>query len=189
METIVVMAIFVMLITSFSEIFIRTSRGAQQVALRARLQADTRLAAEAIARALRVSNIDYAAYGGTLPAMPTDELRLSNPDAGTAVRVRHEPDDADCYGDADSFPCMVVSTDGGASWAPLTPKGTRLEYLNFYAAPDEDPFLFDPGTGTYPNDEAPRVTMAFGLRGLADRPTDEWVYQVQTTVTPRFYKR
>jgi hypothetical protein len=183
------MGIFVIMLTAITAIYMRTSQFGRQIALRSKLQSDARFALEAIARAVRVSNLDYDSWGGTLPVQPNDELRLRNPQNGSAVRIRVESDDAKCYGDARSFPCLVVSTDEGATWTPLSQRNERVETLRFYASPAVDPFRFYPDTGTYASNEQPAVTIVLAVRGLSSRAADEWTYTLQTTVTPRLYLR
>ena len=96
MEGVVVLAIFSILAVSFSEIYVRTSKGSMQTAERARVQADARTMLESIARAARVSNIDYVVYGGTLPSManPATELDLTDPDANISYRIKSNATDS-----------------------------------------------------------------------------------------------
>ena len=162
--------------------------------MRAKLQADARNALEAIARAVRVSNINYTSLNynggsGTLPAMPVTELDLKNPKTGDTSNIRLDMTDANCYNDGKSFPCLDVSTDGGSNWSLLSPKGVKIDNLKFYIYPSQDPFAFNTTTGAFPSNNQPTVTIFVQFHGLATRPGDEWVYPLQTTVTPRLYLR
>lgn len=192
MEAVVVMGIFVILLTSMTEIFLRTSQFGRQIALRSKLQSDARYAVEAVARAVRVSDLDYASWGlgGGLPPQPNSELRLIDPTSGAVSRIRLDETDAGCWNDGSSFPCVAVSTDNfGSVWTPLTPQKVKVETLLFFASPPVDPFLLDEDTGLYASNSQPIVTVLLTVRGLSSRVADEWVYSVQTTVTPRLYLR
>jgi prepilin-type N-terminal cleavage/methylation domain-containing protein len=188
-EVLVVMASFTILVTLISDIYVQTARFGRSVVLHAKLQADARNAMEAVSRAVRVSNIDYAIWGGTLPAQPMTELRLINPTTGNASRIKFESTDSGCFSDAKSYPCVTVSTDGGTTWTPLSPRGARIDSLLFYVAPSQDPFLFNQETGTYAGGDQPFVIMSMKIHGLGTRPSDDWVYTLQTTTTPRLYLR
>jgi prepilin-type N-terminal cleavage/methylation domain-containing protein len=188
-EALVVLSIFTILLTSMCDIFVQSSRFGRDIVLRAKLQADARNTIEAVARAVRVSNIDYAAYGGTLPAQPTSELRLINPRSGDTARIRLDATDGACYSDGKSFPCINVSTNGGTAWAPLSPRGTKVDQLLFYVTPPQDPFLFDQVNGFYASNNQPIVTMLIKFHGLGLQPKNDWVYTLQTSITPRLYLR
>lgn len=183
------MASFGILMTLIADIFVRTTNFGRQIVLRAKIQADARNSLEAIARAVRVSNIDYELWGGTIPGPSTVELKLVNPATGFKSIINWETDDAGCYNDGVSFPCVVVTTDNETTWAPLTPKGVRIETLNFYISPDTDPFAFNPETGTYANDSFPYVVIDMSVHGIGKRPSEDWVFNMQTSVTPRLYLR
>lgn len=191
-EAVVVLAIFSILVVSFSEIYIRTSQSALQTANRARVQADARTMLESVVRAARVSNIDYATYAANGVAIanmqPVSELNLVNPDANTAYQIKLFSTDVFC-GNANSNPCLAVSTDGGVSWSKLSPLNAKIIKFTVVLSPATDPFVLDPSTGTYANDVAPLITVNLGLQGYALRDIDKWTYSVQTTITPRYYKR
>ena len=192
-ELLVVMVIFGVMMTSLSDIYVQSLRYGQQIVMRAKLQADARNALEAIARAVRVSNINYmsATYGGTgtLPSMPVTELDLINPKTGDTSNIRLDSTDANCYNDAKSFPCLDVSTNGGTNWSLLSPKNVKLDSLKFFISPSQDPFAFNTTTGAFPSNNQPIVTIFAQFHGLATRPGDQWIYSLQTTVTPRLYLR
>lgn len=188
-EMLVVMSSFIVLVTIISDIYVQTTRFGRSVVLRAKLQSDARNTMEAVARAVRVSNLDYAAWGGTLPAQPMTELRLINPTTANVSRIKLEATNAGCFNDAKSYPCITVSTDGGVTWTPLSPRGAKVDSLLFYAAPSQDPFLFNQTTGTYAGGSQPFVVMNMVIHGLGTRASDDWVYTLQTTTTPRLYLR
>jgi len=190
-EALVVMSIFTVLVTSMCDIYVQTSRYGRSIIMRAKLQADARNAIEAIARAIRVSNIDYSSYGGTLPAQPTSELRLINSKTGDTVRIKLSTFDANhCNNDTKSSPCVDISTNGGVgAWAPLSPRGSKIDQLLFYVTPSQDPFLFDQATGLYAATTQPAVTIVMRTLGVGTKPSDNWLYTLQTSVTPRLYLR
>jgi prepilin-type N-terminal cleavage/methylation domain-containing protein len=191
MEALIVMATFGILVTLIADIFVRTTGFGHQVVMRAKLQGDARNALEAISRAIRVSDVDYGSWGGTLPAQPppNTELRLINPISGLTSRIKREITNTGCYSDGASYPCIVVSTDNGGTWTPLSPKGAKIDALLFYVSPNKDPFLYDGDLGTYASDKQPVITVVMTVHGLAGRPQDEWIYTLQTSMTPRLYLR
>lgn len=191
-EALATMAVFTILMVLISGIYVQNMRFARRIISRAKLQADARYALEALTRAIRVSDLDYVAWGGTLPAQPTTELRLINLRTGDTSRIRLDSTDVACYNDTKSFPCINVSTDGGGTWAPLTPRGVKIDNLRFYATPSTDPFNFNQTTGGYGSNKQPIVTVSVKFHGLglsASDTADEWTYSLQTTVTPRLYLR
>ncbi len=191
-EALATMAIFTILMVSVSSIYVQNMRFARQIISRSKLQADARYALETLTRAIRVSDIDYASWGGSLPAQPTTELRLINLRTGDVSRIRLDSTDAACYNDAKSYPCINVSTDGGATWAPLSPRGVKIDNLRFYVTPSYDPFNFNQQAGIYDSNNQPIVTISVQFHGLGLSAADtagEWVYSLQTTVTPRLYLR
>jgi len=192
-EMLITMTVFTTMMVSLTDIYVQNLRYGQQIVLRAKLQADARNALEDIARAVRVSDINYtsATYGGTgtLPAMPVTELDLINPKTGDTANIRLDSTDANCYNDAKSFPCLDVSTNGGANWSLLSPQGVKIDSLKFFITPSQDPFSFNQATGMYPSSNQPIVTIFVQFHGIATRASDQWVYALQTTVTPRLYLR
>lgn len=188
-EALVVLVTFSMLVVLISDIYVQTTRFGRSIVMRAKLQADARGSLEAIARAIRVSNFDYASWGGTLPSQPTEELRLVNPATGAASRIKLERTDAACYNDAQSYPCIVVSTDGGTNWTPLSPRGAKVDLLNFYATPATDPFAYDAETGNYASDKFPHAVIVMKYHGIGKRTSEDWTYSLQTSITPRIYVR
>jgi prepilin-type N-terminal cleavage/methylation domain-containing protein len=200
-EMLITMTVFTTMMISLTDIYVQNLRYGQQIVLRAKLQADARNALEDIARAVRVSDINYtsAIYGGTgtLPAAVVDELDLVNPKTGDTSKIRLESTswesaaaaDAACYGDGKSYPCIDVSTNGGANWSLLSPQGVKIDSLKFFITPNQDPFSFNQATGAYPSSKQPIVTIFVQFHGIATRPSDQWIYALQTTVTPRLYLR
>ena len=192
-EMLITMTVFTTMMVSLSDIYMQNFRYGQQIVARAKLQADARTALEDIARAVRVSDINYMStiYGGTgtLPAMPVTELDLVNPKTGDTANIRLDSTDANCYNDAKSLPCLDVSTNGGANWSLLSPQGVKIDSLKFFITPNQDPFSFNQATGLYPSSNQPIVTIFVQFHGLATRASDQWVYPLQTTVTPRLYIR
>jgi len=189
-EALITMAIFSVMMVAFSDIYTQNMRYARQIILRAKLQADARASVEAFARAVRVSNIDYTYYSGTLPAQPMTTLALVNPRTGDKSRIWLDATPSECYSDGNN--CMNVTTDNGVTWAPLSPKGVSIDNLQFYVTPNRDPFNFNQSTGQYDSNAQPTVTIVakFHGQGLSATDTaDQWVYSLQTTVTPRLYLR
>jgi prepilin-type N-terminal cleavage/methylation domain-containing protein len=192
-EMLITMAIFTTMIVSLTSIYSQNLDYGRQIVQRAKLEADARNALEDIARAIRVSDINYtsATYGGTgtLPSMPVTELDLINPVTGDKANIRLDSSNANCYNDGQSYPCVDVSTNSGANWSLLSPQGVKVDYLEFFISPSQDPFSFNQATGIYPSSDQPIVTIFVQFHGLAGRASDQWVYPLQTTVTPRLYLR
>ncbi len=188
-EALVVLAAFGLIMILIADIYAQTTRFGRSIVMRAKVQADARIALEAMVRATRVSSFDYEAWGGELPLQPTSELKLVNPANGFKSIIRLETSDAGCFSDGKSYPCIVVSTDDGATWTPLTSRGAKIDSLQFHAGPKNDPFLFDSDSGTYGSDQHPFLTIVMVMHGLGKRASDDWIYTLQTTVTPRLYLR
>jgi prepilin-type N-terminal cleavage/methylation domain len=189
-EALITMAIFSVMMIAFSDIYTQNMRYARQIIVRAKLQADARASLEALARAIRVSNIDYSYYAGTLPAQPMTTLALVNPRTGDNSRIWLDATPSECYNDGNS--CINVTTDNGLTWAPLSPKGVSLDNLKFYVTPSRDPYNFNQSTGQYDSSAQPVITIVAKFHGQGLSATDtagQWVYALQTTVTPRLYLR
>ena len=192
MEMIVVMGLFLIIITAITAIYAQTTRYGRQVVARAKVQDQVRGTMEAIARAIRVSDIDYNSYpGGTLPAQPMSYLDLINPNdrdysnirPSWGIRLEKNPSTV-----CDLSPCMILSLQN-IDMSQLNPRGTQVEDLRFYVSPAKDPFAFDPASGTYASSQQPIVTVYMRVRYMASNPKDQFVVSMQTTVTPRLYLR
>ncbi len=199
-EIMIVMGLFLIVTTAVVEIFVQTTRYGRQVVARAKIQDRVRGSLESMARTIRVSNIDYDSYdGGTLPAQPMTSIRLRNPNESYRWDgysrpdwvIRLESDPTKCADLGSSSPCMILSEGwwSGGDLAAFNPQGTVVEDLRFYVSPSKDPFALNRDTGTYASDDQPLVTVYLRVRGLALKPSDEWVMSLQTTVTPRLYLR
>jgi prepilin-type N-terminal cleavage/methylation domain-containing protein len=190
MELLVVLGIFSMVVTSASDIFLLTGKSQRKIFGLERTQADARFTMEAIAREVRTGTFDWAYYAGrTLPlGLPDNELALVD---STQTALRFSMSDSNTNAlcpDAASTPCLLV-TVGTNTPTPLTPKGVVVRNLAFYIAPQLDPSVFNPATGTYASTEQPRVTIVLVLESITERVGERSIVSIQTTVTNRLYRR
>ncbi len=182
-EMLVVLAIFSVATVVIVDIFMMASRAQKRTLVIQKIQSDARYSVEAIAREARMDMIDYNYYGGTVVS-PTEVLALRDQDDNQIIFKKSSEN---CPSGTDQ--CLVVSIDGGASWASITSKGVRVISLDFYIAPAVDPFKLNLENGTYDSDDQPRVTAILSTEGVGVRPEEQTTVNLQTTVSSRVYRR
>jgi prepilin-type N-terminal cleavage/methylation domain-containing protein len=183
-EMLVVLALFSITTTVIVDIFMTATRAQRKTLAAQKIQSDARFSMEAMAREARMDMIDYAYYGGTISEIPTTVLALRDQDDNQII---FKKSNENCPTGIDQ--CLVVSIDGGNSWASITSGGIKVTSLNFYIAPTVDPFLLDTESGTYASDISPRVTITLTVEGVGTRPEEQKVISLQTTVSSRIYRR
>ncbi len=93
---------------------------------------------------------------------------------------------AECA-DRPDVACLLLSTDSGVTWAPVSGKRVNVERFDAYVRPSASPFLI---VGpAYPNDTQPFVTFSVKMTYVADRAKENETLQTQTTVSSRVYQR
>lgn len=190
MELLVVLTIFSTVVVAASDIFLLANKSQRKVFGLERAQADARFTLEAITREVRGGTIDYAYYAGrTLPmATPDNELALID---STNTKIRFETSTVatqSACADAQSRPCLLVTVGANPAVA-ITPKKVAVRTAKFYISPTSDPMAYDVGTGTYPVNVQPHVTIVLSLQTVGDRTGEQSVIYFQTTATNRGYKR
>lgn len=190
MELLVVLGLFSTVVVVASDIFILSNRAQRKVFSLERTQADARFTMEAITREVRTGDVDFGYYvtRGTPIGIPEAELALID-NTNTPIRF-HQSDAGNAVfcPNAESTPCLLVTLDANDP-VSITPKGVLVRNARFYITPSADPDVFDPGTGTYPVNIQPRVTVVLVLDSVAQKAEDRVRVQFQTTIASRTYAR
>lgn len=188
METVMVMAIFVIAATYALALFVRSNTVQKRTANIQRTLADARYALEVMAREFRMGNIDYQYYGGLLPAMPIsgDGATLALLDSeNNPIRFRR----TETAPNSGRYVIQLYNETSG-QWYDLTPEDLNVTRLDFYLAPGQDPFNWQ--TGGYASNEQPVATIILETEGLfveggtLSQPRQS---HFQTTVASRKYAR
>lgn len=184
-EILIVALIFALIATALSEIFVAMGILHRKIANTAILSQDMRFATELIVREARNDEIDYNAYGGTIPAM-TNILQLKRQN-GTSIWIsqRSNPQTGCDYTLTDS--CLALSVDNGTTWSQITSGRVSVRAFNVFIRPALSPFVM---VGTvYQSYSQPFVTVYLDLLYKAERPKEQASLQVQTSVSSRVYRR
>jgi prepilin-type N-terminal cleavage/methylation domain-containing protein len=185
-EMMVVLAIFSVVTVVIVDIFMMASRAQRRTLAIQRIQSDARYSMEAMAKEIKMDTIDYNFYGGTISDGPQDTLALRDADDNSIIFKKSAEN---CP--TGTINCLVVSLDGGTTWASITAKGINVEDLKFYIGPSKDPFrLVKIGeVYTYETDNQPRVTIVLATKGVGGRAEEQQTVYLQTTVSNRIYRR
>ncbi len=185
-EMMVVLAIFSIVTVVIVDIFMMASRAQRRTLAVQRIQSDARYSMEAITREIKMDNIDYNFYGGTISSEPQDVLALRDADDNSIIFKKSTEN---CP--VGTTNCLVVSLDGGTTWESITSKGINVLDLKFYIDPSKDPFkLVKIGEAyTYETDNQPRVTVVLVTEGIGGRVEEQQTVYLQTTVSNRIYRR
>lgn len=183
MEMLIVVALFSMVMVVMARTFTSFMQLHRKIANRAILSQDLRFTTELLVRATRNRPISYA----QAPiAARSSELRLEQENGGEMIVRRSDVGDPACA-DEPAVACLLLSTDAGATWVPLTGKRVHVEQFDVYVRPSMSPFVL---VGeSYPNATQPFVTFHIRLRYLADRVKEQDALEAQTTVSSRVYLR
>lgn len=182
-EMLLVMALFSMSILVLTQTFASFNRLQRKLAHRSVLTQDARFATELMVRAVRNHPIAYA--GNSLPPK-SGELHLERPQDGETIVKSSAPGQEECN-DAPTISCLLLSTDSGVTWVPLTGKSVHVEAFDVYLRPSESPFELI--GGGFPNDVQPFVTLRLRLRYETNIFQERSVIEMQTTVASRVYLR
>ncbi len=179
-EMLIVVLIFSIASAILSDIFMHITRLQRKVSNMAVMNQDMRFATELMVRAARSNYIDYSS--APLPAKSND-LLLDMPSGGTIeITIK---DSATCNDPmlGPTGRCLMLSTDGGATWNVLTSHRVNVTNFDVYVLPSESPFT------TSGVNQQPVVTLNIGLQYMADNPQDRTALHAQTTVSSRLYQR
>lgn len=131
-EMLVVLAVFSVFTVVIVNVFLLSLRAQRQTSLRQETLADLRFVTETIARQIRTSEIDYAAYGVAGVSSPEDELFLIDQNGNN---LRYSLFNAE----------IIFSIDDGvapAQVASITNKDqVQVVNLYFYITPITNPFF------------------------------------------------
>ncbi len=181
-ELLVVMLLFSMAMLILGQTYIQFMRLSNKTSNAAAVQQDARFAMEFFARAMRGSEVDYSS-----PVLPMDsELRLVKQGGQGIVIKKSTVGDALCE-DSATISCLLVSTDGGTTWAPLTSKNVNVDEFQVYVQPTESPFLL--AGFNYANNQQPFATIRLTLTYQARNARESYTQTVQTGISSRVYVR
>jgi prepilin-type N-terminal cleavage/methylation domain-containing protein len=182
MEMMIAMALFAMIMLIVAQTYVSFNGLHRKIANRSVLSQDLRFTMELLVRAARNRPISYV----TPPAARASELRLMQTNGVEMIFRKTVAGDAVCA-DIPTVACLVLSTDGGTTWVPLTGKRINVEQFDVYVRPSVSPFnLVGP---SYPNNTQPFVTFNIRERYMAESVKEREVLQSQTTVSSRVYLR
>ncbi len=195
MEMIVVVALFSILITATSDIFMRAQRTQRKTTAQQRLQDDARYLMQKIASEFQAGSLDYGVYAhgqdcdvgqsSAIKSVDGNALLVFRRFDGTHLYIQQSNDA--CV-DAQSTPCLALSDDG-VSWSAASSKGVKIESLQFFISPDKDPFTYCEATNAYLRDVQPRVTVVVTASATTVGVKDPAHLSIQTTISSREYKR
>lgn len=183
-EMMVVLAIFSVATVVIVDIFMMAGKAQRRTLAIEKIQSDARYSIEAISKEIKMDMIDYgwAGYVGGI-TLPEDALALLDADNNSIIFKKSEND---CP--TGTTKCLVVSLDGGLTWASITSEGSNVEDLKFYIDPVVDPFVMNAGN-IYDSDNQPRVTIVLVTKGIGGRVEEQQTIYLQTTVSSRIYRR
>lgn len=183
-EMLVAMTIFVMAMTTATDLYIAASKSQRAIRTRERLQNEVRFAFEKMSREIRGGVIDYNAYlGGGAPTSGAI-LNLRDSEGNTEI-FRASSQSSECRENAS--PCLLVCD--AVNCSPLTTSGIIWDEIRFYISPVRDPFLFDPTSGTFGASLQPHVTVFARVHIGSNLPEERAEISLQTSITSRIYKR
>ena len=183
-ELLVVMLLFAITITIMSQTYLTFIRLYHKMGYATIVQQDLRYFTEYTARLVRNTPVDYSS-----PVSAVASSLTLRPSGGTATIIKlSDYGDAYCADDPD-VRCLLVSTDGGVGWAPLTSKHVNVDDFKVFVWPTISPFEYDSGIGDYNSNRQPFVTVylkvTFMVKNLNERVSND----VQTTISSRVYVR
>lgn len=183
-EMMVVLAVFSVVMVVIVDIFMIASKASRRTLAIQQIQSDARYSMEAVSREIRMDEIDYdwSGYAGGI-ATPEDTLALRDADDNSIIFKKSSEN---CP--SGTLSCLVVSLDGGATFASITSLGNTVLDLKFYIDPLVDPFKMNV-SHTYDSNHEPRVTIVFVTKGVGGRPDEQQTIYLQTTVSGRVYRR
>jgi prepilin-type N-terminal cleavage/methylation domain-containing protein len=183
-ELLVVMLLFSFAMVILGQTYIQFLRLSNKTANAATVQQDSRFVLEFITRATRGSEIDYS-----VPVLAaTSSLRLLNQNGDYIEINKSAPGDPLCVDEA-TVSCLLVTTDSGTTWAPLTAKHVNVDAFTVYVHPTISPFQLTGLPADYPNDQQPFVTINLTLTLNANNPRESFTQSAQTSISSRVYVR
>lgn len=182
MEMLIVVTLFALSMMVMAQTFVSFNQLHRKIANRAIVSQDLRFTTELLVRAARNRPISYVAA----PPPKDSQLKLMQANGVEMIIKRSLLGDAACE-DLPTVACLLLSTDGGTTWTPITGKRINVEQFDVYAFPSQSPFVL--AGGVYPNNLQPFVTFTIGMRYMADNVKEREALKTQTTVSTRIYLR
>lgn len=183
LEMLLVVTIFSIAMLIVTQTFSSFTRLHRKIANQSVLTQDMRFTLELLVRTVRNRALSYS-----VPIQASDsQIRLQQENGVDMIIRRSAVGEAVC-GDAANIACLVLSTDGGTTWAPLTAKHIHVEQFDVYVRPTQSPFVVV--NGSYPSDVQPFVTFVLKERYIGSITQEQTeTMTAQTTVSSRIYQR
>lgn len=174
MEVLVALALFSVIITVATNLFLSFQRTSRKTESLEQLTGSARFIVERIAREVREGTVDYEEY-----ATRNVDLQVSHP---TTLFLRTSANQQRSF-----------ALDNGTitmNDEELTGSGVRVQDVQFTIVPAQDPFEFHETTGKFLANAQPRVTILLTLdNNKPESDRDYTKYDVQTTISSRVYRR
>lgn len=184
-ELLVVMVLFTFSLLILTQTYLSFIRLSHRTSNSATIQQDMRFVMEYMTRNARNSAIDYPSPPLAIDAV-TSMLKLKAENQLAWMMKLSPPGDMRC-GDAPNVACLLVSSDDGANWAPITSKGVNVETFKVYVRPSLSPFVLQ--TGSYSSDQQPYVTVQIKMTFNTPIDKEKVSMEAQTTISSRVYVR
>lgn len=200
-EMLVVLFIFIIVVVTASDIFMRTQRSQARSGSMQKLQDDVRFIGTKISNDVRTGSIDYSCYkrqdntfgvcGVAIDSEGGNSLLALKTAKGSSIiyKINQNVGVNGCLNEK-SAPCLLMSDNQGTTWQSMTGDRVRLDAAKtlFFIRPGKNPFELD-AENKYLANEQPRVTLK--LEALADVTGLSYSVKVpfQTTIATREYRR
>ena len=176
MEVLVALALFSVVVTVSTNLFLSFQRTSRKTESLEQLTASARFIMEKIAREVREGTVDYQAYVAPL-ATPLNQNSTQD-----VLYLRNSADELISF----VYAGNTITLNG----EELTGASVRVRTAQFTVIPSDNPFQFNELSGTFAADAQPRVTIFISLDN--NKPEDDrdyTKYDVQTTISSRVYRR
>ncbi len=184
-EMLVVVAVFSFSILILSQTYLSFIRLSHRTANSSAVQQDMRFVLEYITRMARHTAIEYPVPPGSLDAA-TSTLVLSRDDQPAWIIKLSDTGDVLC-GDLPEVKCLLVSSDAGVNWAPITSKKVNVEKFQILVRPSVTPFVLS--GNNYVNNQQPFVTLLIKMTYMAPNDREVVSLEAQTSISSRVYVR
>ncbi|MFC1662804.1 type II secretion system protein [Patescibacteria group bacterium] len=204
MEIVIVVAVFSITTLLAVDLIVTYSKLQKRTIAQQTIGSDARFITETIARQYRLGTTDYDYYEDPddkpLPydfvISANDGNNATDPDDDMPIQTLALKDQAGqltLYELLDNAGVgqIIISTDRGTTWTPITPNSIDVDQFDIYLFPYRDPFaLEEPITETsniYQSDDQPRITIIMTTTSLESKPPVS--NTIQTMISSRLYAR
>jgi type II secretory pathway pseudopilin PulG len=184
-EMLVVMFLFSTSMVILSQTYLSFIHLSHRTANAALIQQDTRFVLEYITRNVRGTPLAYPAPPEVLDTVSTT-LKLAKDGGEIWMITKSDVGDVRCT-DVPTVSCLLVSSDNGLTWTPVTSRRVNVETFNIYVRPSVTPFVLQ--GATYGSNEQPFVTIQMKLSYVAPNDKEVVTQESQTTISSRVYVR